>query len=149
VVNVGLERIRLQLWDTAGAERFRTLIPMYYRGAHIALIVFSLASEQSLEEVAFWAKSVCDAISPPPALLLVGNKSDLVDERAIPFDTGMETAKSIGATYYETSAKTGAHIDDLKDKLGTVGSSAVGQLRKPETARENVTSPEAQTGDCC
>ena len=113
LVNVNKTEVRLQIWDTAGQERYRGMTPMYYRGAHIALIVYSISDEKSFEGIDGWLESLQENAAPYIILFLVGKKCDIEDERAIQTETGQKKADAIGAHFYEVSAKTGYGIDDL------------------------------------
>ncbi|KAK8881080.1 hypothetical protein M9Y10_003808 [Tritrichomonas musculus] len=105
--------VNLQIWDTAGQERFRTLAPMYYRGSVIALLVFSLIEESSLNDVKNWANEMKHQTDEMPKLFVIGNKMDLVDERVITTEQGEEVAKELNAIYCEVSAKSGRGIEEL------------------------------------
>lgn len=105
--------VNLQIWDTAGQERFRTLAPMYYRGSVIALLVFSLIEESSLNDVKNWANEMKHQTDEMPKLFVIGNKMDLVDERVITTEQGEEVARELNAIYCEVSAKSGRGIEEL------------------------------------
>lgn len=105
--------VNLQIWDTAGQERFRTLAPMYYRGSVIALLVFSLIEESSLNDVRNWASEMKTQTDEMPRLFVIGNKMDLAEERVITTQQGEEVAKELNAIYCEVSAKSGRGIEEL------------------------------------
>ncbi|KAL6560409.1 Ras-related protein RABH1b [Orobanche gracilis] len=73
--------VRLQLWDTAGQERFRSLIPSYIRDSSVAVIVFDVASRQSFLNTSKWIEEVRSERGSDVIVVLVGNKTDLVDKR--------------------------------------------------------------------
>lgn len=105
--------VELSLWDLAGQNRFRSSCPMYYKEATIVILAFSLTNQNSLDDVKYYAdmlKSECDEL---PSFFLVGNKNDLVDERVISYEQGKKVADELNAIYYEVSAKTGDHIEEL------------------------------------
>jgi small GTP-binding protein len=105
--------VTLQIWDTAGQDRFRTLAPMYYRGSVIAILVFSVTEEKSLGDVKDWADEMKEQTDEMPVLFVVGNKADLVDERTVTTDQGDSLAKTLNALYFEVSAKSGRGVDEL------------------------------------
>jgi small GTP-binding protein len=105
--------VNLQIWDTAGQERFRTLAPMYYRGSIIALLVYAVNDEPSLQDVRNWAEEMKIQTDEMPVLFVVGNKCDLVDDRAVSTEQGDGVAKELGAFFSEVSAKSGRGIDEL------------------------------------
>jgi small GTP-binding protein len=105
--------VNLQIWDTAGQERFRTLAPMYYRGSVIAVLVYAVTDQASLDDVKNWADEMKIQTDEMPVLFVVGNKMDLVDERVVQYDHGESMAKELGAFFTEVSAKTGVGVDEL------------------------------------
>jgi small GTP-binding protein len=105
--------INLQIWDTAGQERFRTLAPMYYRGSIVALLVFSIVDEASLQDVRNWAEEMKTQTDEMPVLFVVGNKCDLIEERVVAIEKGENAAKELNALFFEVSAKSGRGIDEL------------------------------------
>jgi small GTP-binding protein len=106
-------RYTFQVWDTAGHERFRSMTPLYYRGAGFALIVFAVDDRQSFDEIEWWKQSLTDGLTTPVSVILVANKTDLESERVIFEAEGEMKAKEIQAQYIEVSAKTGAGIDGI------------------------------------
>ena len=82
------ERIKCQLWDTAGQERFRTLTTSYYREAQGVVIVYDVGSRRSFDNVSSWLDDVCKFAAKHVCILLVGNKVDLADDRAVSYDEG-------------------------------------------------------------
>ena len=113
VLDINGKQVSLQIWDTAGQERFRVLAPMYYRGAQAAILVYSIIDDSSFGEIDYWSNSLNENAGSSVKLFLVGNKSDLDSQRVITFEQGENKANSIGAHFFETSAKTGDGINDL------------------------------------
>jgi small GTP-binding protein len=93
-----------KIWDTAGTEQFRSVVPMYCRAAAIAILVFDLTQSQTFEAVSDWHKFLRE--SADPVVLLVGNKLDLVDDRVVEHDTAVDFAKKLECEYVEMSART-------------------------------------------
>jgi small GTP-binding protein len=105
---------RLQIWDTAGQEQYISLASLYYRNADIALLVFDLTHRESFLCLERWATEVRERAPARTELVLIGNKCDLEDERAVRFEEISKFRERIGAAeYFETSAKTGNGIDRL------------------------------------
>ena len=72
------ENVKLQIWDTAGQEKFRTITNSYYRGAHALMIVFDITDHQSFADATnYWFQEIKTSCPPEIQILLVGNKSDL------------------------------------------------------------------------
>lgn len=93
----------MQLWDTAGQERFKAMAPMYYRNANAALLVFDVTNHFSFEEVKSWILELQKNVQEPMFLLLVGNKIDLEEQRAVSREEAFIYSQSIGAKFIETS----------------------------------------------
>jgi Ras-related protein Rab-5C len=90
---------------------------MYYQGSHAAIIVFSLTDPSTLEDAERWAHELKDHFDDAPKLFLVGNKSDLEDQRQLDIEICSDAATALNADYFETSAKTGANVTELFDAI--------------------------------
>ena len=78
--------IKLQIWDTCGQEMYRSLISNFYRNASLAMIVYSIDSKESFLHINTWLKDVKIQSHPDVKIILIGNKSDLVDNRAVTYE---------------------------------------------------------------
>jgi len=104
--------VRLQIFDTAGQEKFRTITSSYYRGAMGAILVFDIANKASFDALGGWFEDINHYLPEVPKIV-VGNKSDLEKTRAISTNEGQEFAKKVNAPYFETSAKTGDGVNEV------------------------------------
>ncbi|KAL4334026.1 hypothetical protein GQ457_07G004480 [Hibiscus cannabinus] len=109
--------VRLQLWDTAGQERFRSLIPSYIRDSSVAVIVYDVANRQSFLNTSKWVEEVRSERGSDVIIVLVGNKTDLVDKRQVSIEEGDNKAREFGIMFMETSAKAGFNIKPLFRKI--------------------------------
>ncbi|MEN2495476.1 MAG: GTPase Ryh1 [Marteilia pararefringens] len=115
------QTVDIQLWDTAGAEKFQSMVPVYYKKAHGAIIVFDAFKRKSFEEVDKLYKNINEGASNKNLpILIVANKIDRQAERQVSEEEGLEKAKQLGAPYIETSAKTGHNCRDMFIKLVTL-----------------------------
>jgi Ras-related protein Rab-6A len=121
LVTVDGRTVRLQLWDTAGTERFRSLIPAYIRNSAGAIVVFDVTSRESFINTTRWIDDVRQERGEDSGIVffLVGNKIDLGEKRAVTTEEGEARAREIGAAYCEVSAKTGANIKQLFRRVST------------------------------
>jgi small GTP-binding protein len=104
---------RVQIWDTAGQENFRSITRAYYKNSVCALVVYDITNRESFNHIQSWIED-CKSQSPKTVILvLVGNKSDLNAERQVSYDEGMELANKNKMIFYETSAKTGTNVEDI------------------------------------
>ena len=113
------KKIKLQIWDIGGEERFSFNRPMYYLGSAGAILVFDLTNPFSFELLPQWIHELREKIKPEIPVLLVGNKSDLIDKRAVFRDKIDKFRQEFNLTYIETSAKTG---DNVKECFYTLAS---------------------------
>ncbi|XP_063244228.1 uncharacterized protein LOC134543251 [Bacillus rossius redtenbacheri] len=138
---------RLQVWDTAGQERFRSLVPAYVRDSGAAVVVYDVGSRDSFLRAPAWAATARDG--GVGALALAGNKADL-GRREVAAEEGREAAARMGASFLETSARTGLNVHALFRRLAEQLSGA-GDSRRPRgppPAREtHVALVEERVGD--
>ena len=112
-IEIDNEKYRIQIWDTAGQENFRSITRAYYKNSVCALVVYDITNRESFNHVQNWIED-CKTQSPKTVLLvLVGNKSDLNSERQVNYDEGMELANKNKMIFYETSAKTGTNVEEI------------------------------------
>merc|ERR1711862_10457 len=105
--------VKLKIWDTAGQEKYRSLAPMYYRGSAAAILVFDLVKPESFVELESWAIELKNKGPENIVVVVCGNKLDLDEDRMIDHSQGEGYARSIGAQYYECSAKSGANVKKM------------------------------------
>lgn len=110
IVDIDEQKIKLQIWDTAGQEAFRSITRAYYRGATGALLVYDISRRVSFEHLAQWLMDARQHAQPNMVIILIGNKSDL-DRREVTYDEGAWFARQNGLFFLETSAKTGQNVD--------------------------------------
>ncbi|XP_021714174.1 ras-related protein RABH1e-like [Chenopodium quinoa] len=111
--------VRLQLWDTAGQERFRSLIPSYIRDSSVAVIVYDVSNRQSFLSTTKWIDEVRTERGSDVIIVLVGNKTDLVEKRQVSIEEGDNKARDAGVIFLETSAKAGFNIKPLFRKIAS------------------------------
>ncbi|OHT07917.1 Ras-related protein Rab-6.1 [Tritrichomonas foetus] len=113
-VDIDKYTVRLQIWDTAGEERFRSVTPMYYQDCNAALICFAINDHDTFKQVQSWINEILSNMAVTPLLFIIGNKSDVDDnERQVPYEEASHLADENDAFYYEVSALSGYGIHDL------------------------------------
>jgi len=105
--------VKFEIWDTAGQERYRSLAPMYYRGAAAALVVYDITSSESFNGAKTWIEELQRQGSADIVIGLAGNKMDLESKREVPKEEAKAYAQENGCIFYETSAKTGENINHI------------------------------------
>ncbi|XP_054163725.1 ras-related protein Rab-5C-like [Oppia nitens] len=109
--------VTFNIWDTAGQERYRSLGPIYYRGANAAILVYDITSNDSFDNIAFWFRNLKSVLPSDIVTALVGNKSDLEHRRDVDYKEAKRFANKYGLIFMETSAKTALNIDILLKTL--------------------------------
>ena len=112
-VSIHNQDIRLILYDTAGQEKFRSLIPMYIREAQIILLIYDITNKDSFDSIPNWMAEISDVKNNDIIFVLVGNKIDLEKQRAVSFEEGKKFADENKFLFQEVSAKSGANIGNL------------------------------------
>lgn len=102
---------KLQIWDTAGQESFRSITRSYYRGAAGALLVYDISRRDSFEHLTRWLDEARQYSQSQMVIMLVGNKADLPHRRAVSYKEGQEFAERNGLLFVETSAKTSMNVE--------------------------------------
>lgn len=148
-IHVKDQQVSLNIWDTAGQEKYRSLTTMYFNGAGLAIIVFDLTNKVSLNAVPDFLRILKDKAGEAIKYVLVGNKSDLPN-RQVQLEEATEFAQTNGAEFYiETSAFTGERIDELFQRCAN--------LVLPASNPKNLNTPvielkhpvPQEDGDCC
>ena len=104
--------MKLQIWDTAGQERFRSIQASYYKGANGILVVYDITNRSSFENLNSWLIEIEKNGNKNVYKLLIGNKSDLEDQRKVSKEEGKEFAEINGMEFFETSAKENYQVQD-------------------------------------
>ena len=104
--------IKLQIWDSAGQEKFRSLIPNYIRGSSLIFLIFDVTKKISYEHLKDWIKFIKD-IENGGIIIVVGNKIDLKDSREVDKEEAEKFCKENNYDYFEVSAKDGTNVNNM------------------------------------
>ena len=107
----------VEIWDTAGQEKFYSLTKIFIRGAKLVICVYDITQRKTFEEIDHWINTVNEVLEEKPVIGLAGNKKDLYLKEEVNNEEGNEKAKEIGAIFRLTSAKEGFGISDLFEEL--------------------------------
>ena len=113
IVTINNQDVHLTLYDTAGQEKFRSLIPMYIREAQIILIVYDVTNKESFESIPKWFTDILNVKNDEAVFVLIGNKIDLTDNRKVTYDEGKKLANEKNIIFEELSAKNGTNFNEL------------------------------------
>jgi small GTP-binding protein len=111
---------KLQLWDTAGRERFQSISRAYYRGTDAFLVFYDTTNRESFRNVTRWFEEINQHIGPndnDSVKMIIGTKKDLAYKRQVSFDEADELAKHLGALFYEVSAKDDINVNEAMHAL--------------------------------
>lgn len=112
-VAINDKKVFLQVWDTAGQEKFRTITPVYYRKVDGVVMVYDITDENSFESINYWMKNLYENADQNIKVILVGNKHDLADKRVITKESGEELASKFKIKFVEASAKSTHNVDEV------------------------------------
>jgi small GTP-binding protein len=140
------KKVKLQIWDFGGEDRFRIMVPTLCLGSHGCIFMYDVTRPSTLNSHHSWTYIVKERCGKDVPIMLVGNKIDLKDKRAISTEHGIEVAKRSGFTgFAETSAKNGTNIDST---FQTIAQLMVKRMKKLEEQDKNTgTKPPIIIGD--
>jgi GTPase SAR1 family protein len=171
------KRVKLQIWDTAGQERFRTITTAYYRGAMGILLVYDVTDERSFNstsdmrfqeledhalirqflDIRTWFSNVEQHATEGVNKILIGNKCDWEEKRAVSTEQGQALADELGIPFLEVSAKSNINVDkafyslasDIKTRL--IDSARTDQASGPKVDVSNSDNANGagMGGKCC
>ncbi|CAD8169059.1 unnamed protein product [Paramecium pentaurelia] len=111
------KQFKIQIWDTAGQESFRSITRSYYKGSIGVLLVFDITNRQSFHNIVRWYNEILDCAHEYVDIVIVGNKIDLERERQVSVEEGKLFAEQYKINYIETSAKTGQYVDSVFQQM--------------------------------
>lgn len=139
-------KIKLQIWDSCGQERFRSLTRSYYRNSSAFIICYDISSVKSFQSAKFWIDEIEKYVDDKDVIkILVGNKKDLEDLRQIQYEEGQKYAKSCGIDFFETSAKDNFNVDELFHHI----SSLLNDKSKKKLEKNNNLQCIQNRKNCC
>ena len=105
--------IKMQIWDTAGHEKFRTITTSYYKSAHAIIVLYDITDETSFENIKNWMIDIDKFGKQGVLKVLIGNKKDLEKQRKVTKEAGESLANKYGINFFEVSAKDNTNIEEL------------------------------------
>jgi Ras-related protein Rab-2A len=112
-VAAGSKTVKLQIWDTAGQEIFRSIIKSYYKNAAAAILVFDVTDKKSFDDLESWLGEIKQNANSKITTVIIGNKVDLEDRRVITTEQAQQFADLHNLKYMETSAKTSYNVESV------------------------------------
>jgi len=153
------KQVKLQVWDTAGQESFKSITRSYYRGAIGALLVYDITKRATFEGISKWLEETKAYATDKMVIVLVGNKTDQEAKREVTYDEGQNFALQNNLLFYETSAKNNYNVEETfyKSAEGILDRLEKGELdptehqgikMAPKPIREIETN-KSQKSKCC
>jgi small GTP-binding protein len=158
LIPVDDQNVKLQIWDTAGQERFKSVSRAYFRNAVGAVLVFDITNDQSFDELGNWLQDLQQLSNPNAVILLVGNKTDLEDQRKVGGEQARDFADRHKLEYLETSAKSGQNVSEAFTRLAFAIAKRISTGQIQNTSAISKTSPfrvdpqqpaKAEEKPCC
>jgi len=120
-VKINDKVIKLQIWDTCGQELYRSLITNFYRNSSLAIMVYSINSKETFDNIEMWLKELRTHSNPDAKVFLIGNKIDLENERQVTKQMGEKFCKENKLSLFlESSAKTGLNAQNIFIKAAKI-----------------------------
>lgn len=121
-IKINNTNVKVQIWDTAGQEQYKSIINAYYKGARGSMVVFDLTKKDTFKSVDAWIRELKTYADSEISILLIGNKADLEELRQISQEEAKAKAEQYGIDYIETSALQFTNIENafknmIKGKL--------------------------------
>jgi len=112
-ISINDRNVRIQIWDTAGQEAFRSITRSYYKNSTCAFIVYDITEKKTFYDVNSWLQDCRDMCYKNVIIYLVGNKCDLEDKRQVSQDEAKKYAEDNNLVFFETSALNGTNIEEI------------------------------------
>ncbi len=116
-LEIGGKQVKVAIYDSAGQDRFRSITRNYFRGSHGIVVVFDITRRDSFDNIRKWMEDIKTYAEENVNLILIGNKLDLEEKRAVTIDEAKALAKEYGIPYFETSARNNINVDKAFDSL--------------------------------
>ena len=112
-------KIRYEIWDTAGQEKYRAINKIFYQDAYVNILVYDITKKPSFDALKdYWYQEVKDNAPLDAIIIIVGNKRDLYENEAVDEEEVKKFSESVNALYKQTSAQTGEGVNELFDMIG-------------------------------
>ena len=147
---------KIEIWDTAGQERYKSITAAYYKGAKGGLVVYDVTSKTSFDNVDNWVSEIKEKASTDMKTMMIGNKIDLKDERAVSTEEALEKAKLLELPLMEASALDSTNVKqafyDLLKEMYKEVKKTIDVVEQAEKQNEGVqldtNQPDEKKG-CC
>ena len=154
-IEINEKEVKLQIWDTAGQEKYRSIISSYYKGSNIAFVVFDITNKSSFDAIPNWIEAYYrNGPDSQKNIILIGNKKDLEEKREVSQEEAQKFSEANNIVYFETSAKDGDNIEKVfkygAEKLLEFYSNNNDELKNNEELQaQNYKEVKTEKKGCC
>ena len=142
--------IKLQIWDTAGQDRFRAITKNYYKGANGIILIYDVTNSQTFENVKNWITQIKEEASKNVVIYLAANKIDVADDlKVITPEEGQKMADEYQMPFFETSAKEGININEIFEDIVEKVDEVFSKLEVPKTGQNKLYDGKEKKKSCC
>jgi small GTP-binding protein len=147
------KNIRLQIWDTAGEERYRNIAKNYFQSSDGFVIVYDISNSETFEKLDYWIEQIKTNSQESSKMILFGNKSDIEDSRQVSKEEGKEYAIKYNLNFFEVSAKEGTNVKEgfecfVKEILNSFSPNENYKKRKSKLLSVPIELPKKKSS-CC
>ena len=142
--------IKLQIWDTAGQDRFRAITKNYYKGANGIILIYDVTNSQTFENVKNWITQIKEEASKNVVIYLAANKIDVADDlKVITPEEGQKMADEYQMPFFETSAKEGININEIFEDIVEKVDEVFSKSEVPKTGQNKLYDGKEKKKSCC
>ena len=142
--------IKLQIWDTAGQDRFRAITKNYYKGANGIILIYDVTNSQTFENVKNWITQIKEEASKNVVIYLAANKIDVADDlKVITPEEGQKMADEYHMPFFETSAKEGININEIFEDIVEKVDEVFSKSEVPKTGQNKLYDGKEKKKSCC
>ena len=153
-INIDGKTVILNVWDTAGQEKFKSVNKIFIKNSNIIIFVYDITNHKSFEELDFWYKLIIDESEEDAIFGLAGNKADIVEEESVSIEEGQKRAEEWGATFALLSAKedkagiSSFFTELVKNYLGNPLEKDLGR-KTIKIDQNDIKKKKSSKGECC
>lgn len=151
IKNIEIEEknIKLQIWDTAGQECFKSLTKNYFRNSHGFIIGYDITDRNSFEAIDDWIRQIKEFRDCKNNIVIIGTKSDLEDERVVSTEEGRQLAKEHYTQFYETTAKDNINVNETFNYISQEILHSIENGEIPERTSIAINNKKGSKNKCC
>ena len=126
----------LNIWDTAGEEKYHAMAPIFYRGAEGAVVIFDVTNKETFNRATKWFHELSEFAEGNPKIILVGNKIDLPN-RVVTKEEANSLAKKYDCNFYEVSALLGTNVNEIFNAIAVEIYNGKQKIQQPDSDKNS------------